>query len=200
MGLTAIVPVKALHAAKGRMAGELDPLGRRELVSWMLDRVLAACAGARSVERTLVVAGDAASAALVAGHPVDVVIEVVPGLAAAMATGDRVAGGATATLVVAADLPLATAADLQAVCDAGSRSPCVVVVPTRDGGTGALLRRPAGVVGTAFGPGSAAAHLRLAAAARVPGRRLEIDNLAFDVDTPRQLGMVRARWRGGPGE
>ncbi|MDP8969360.1 MAG: hypothetical protein M3N52_02430, partial [Actinomycetota bacterium] len=55
------------------------------------------------------------------------------------------------------------------------------------GGTGALLRRPAQVMGTAFGEQSAAAHLRLAREARVRHVRLRLPGLALDVDTPVQL-------------
>lgn len=195
MAVTAIVPLKALAHAKSRMAGHLDEAGRRELVAWMLDRVLDACLGAEAVSHVIVVAGDAQAAAEAIRWGVEVVVEPAAGLAAALATGDRTAAGMHVTLVVPADLPLATAADVDAVCAAGAHVPSVVVVATRDGGTGALLRRPGGVVGTAFGPGSAAAHLGLAAAAGIRPVRLDLPNLAFDVDTP---GDLRALTDGGP--
>ncbi|MGH8901810.1 MAG: 2-phospho-L-lactate guanylyltransferase [Egibacteraceae bacterium] len=187
MAVTTIVPLKALAHAKSRMAGHLDEPGRRRLVAWMLDRVLDACLGAGAVSRVIVVAGDAQAAAEAVRWGVEVVVEPTAGLAAALAMGDRTAAGMHATLVVPADLPLATATDVDAVCAAGAHVPSVVVVATRDGGTGALLRRPGAVVGTAFGPGSAAAHLRLAAAAGIRPVRLDLPNLAFDVDTPDDL-------------
>lgn len=195
-GVTAIVPVKALIHAKSRMAETLEALGRRTLVTWMLGRVLDACLGAKAVGRIVVIAGDAETAAEAARSGVDVLVEPVRGLGAALATGDCATAGAGATLVVPADLPLATAADLDAVCEAGSEAPCVVVVPTHDGGTGALLRRPSDVVGTAFGPGSAAVHLGLAAEAGVRSVRLDLPNLAFDVDTPRDLRALFDRLSG----
>ncbi|MGH8896554.1 MAG: 2-phospho-L-lactate guanylyltransferase [Egibacteraceae bacterium] len=201
--VTAIVPLKALADAKRRMAGHLDQAARRKLVIWMLDRILDACLHADAVNRVVVVAGDAQAAAEATRVGVEAVVEPAVGLAVALATADRTAKGAEATLVVPADLPLATPADIDAVCAAGARAPSVVVVPTRDGGTGALLRRPGGVVGTAFGPDSAAAHLRLAAAAGIRPVRLDLPNLGFDIDTPsdlRALGdwLPRPRTEGPP--
>ncbi|MGH8929888.1 MAG: 2-phospho-L-lactate guanylyltransferase [Egibacteraceae bacterium] len=190
MGVTAIVPVKALPHAKSRLAGHLDEAQRRALVIWMLGRVLDACLGARPIDRVLAVVGDLQAAAVAARPGVDVVIEPSPGLRVALETADRAASKAHATLVIPADLPLATAADLETIC--GVSDP-VIVVPTRDGGTGAFGRRPPDVVGTAFGPASAAAHLRLAAAAGVRATRMNLPNLALDVDTPGDLRLLRDR-------
>ncbi len=190
MGVTAIVPVKALPHAKSRLAGHLDQPQRRALVIWMLGRVLDACLGARPIDRVLVVAGDLHAAAVAARPGVDVVIEPSPGLRAALETADQAASQAHATIVIPADLPLATATDLETICAA---SDPVVVVPTRDGGTGALARRPPDVVGTAFGPASAAAHLRLAAAGGVCATLMSLPNLALDVDTPADLRLLHDR-------
>jgi 2-phospho-L-lactate guanylyltransferase len=188
MPVTAIVPLKALEGAKGRLAAHLDDGQRRDLVVWMLGRVLAACLGAAAVDRVLVVAGDEAGAQAAARPGVDAVVETAPGLTAALDLADRLTAGAAATLVVPADVPMATSADIDAVCAAGA---AVAVVQTTDGGTGALLRRPPDVIRTAFGPRSAEAHLRLAAAAGVSAVRLDLPNLALDVDTPGALLAVR---------
>ncbi len=195
--VTAVVPLKALHAAKGRLAATVDSDRRREIVAWMAERVLLACAGAGSVSAVLVVAGDAEAARLARGLGAPALVVAEPGLRAALDAADAVTAAAAATLVVAADLPLVVPADLDAVVAAAEGSErIVVVVPTLDGGTGALLRRPPDVVRTAYGPGSAEAHVRLAAAAGVPARRLEVAGLAADVDTPEQL---RAALASAPG-
>lgn len=195
--VTAVVPLKALGQAKGRLATHLDPGARRELVSWMFQRVLEACLHCGAVEAVLVVAGDAEAAALAGGRGARVLVEPRPGLTAALATADRVVGagerGVTASLVVAADLPLATVADLDGVCAAGTSGPCVVVAPTRDGGTAALLRRPATVIPPAFGPGSADRHLRLAAATGARALAVDRPGLAIDVDDAGGLREARER-------
>lgn len=184
--VTAIVPLKALDRAKGRLAGELDPGSRQRLSRWMFQRVASALDDAVAVRGVLVVVGDAAGAALAAAHGFEVLREPRPGLDAALGAADAAVRGAAATLVVAADLPLASGADLDAVCAAGTGVE-VVVAPTRDGGTGALYRRPPRIVGTAYGPGSAMAHLAAAVAAGVRGRRLDVAGLALDVDTASSL-------------
>lgn len=167
----------------------------------MFGRVMAACQEATLVARVLVVAGDLAAADLAAAHDVEVLTEPRPGLQRALATADAAVTSRprppAATLVVAADLPLARGTDLDRVCYAGGESeamhsthpagPAVVVAPTRDGGTGALYRRPPAVIGTRYGPGSAAAHLRLAVAAGANAALARIPALALDVDTAGQL-------------
>lgn len=196
MPVTAIVPLKALAAAKTRLAPALSPADRRRLVAWMLARVLGACHGAPSLTGVLVVAGDEKAAQLARSAGAErVVVQAGRGLSAALALADTVTQNDAATLVVAADLPLVESGDLERIFDEGARPRGVVVAPTLDGGTGALLRRPPDVIGSAYGPQSAAAHLELAAAAAVPARRLDLPRLRVDVDTPealRRLDLVDA--------
>jgi 2-phospho-L-lactate guanylyltransferase len=94
-------------------------------------------------------------------------------------------------LVVQADLPLLQADDIRAVIEQDAP---VVVAPTSDGGTSALLRRPSGVIGTAFGRGSGRAHVRLAEDAEVPVAVVRRPGLAHDVDDLGDLTASRARW------
>lgn len=186
-GIVAILPLKALAQAKSRLAPALGDRARRELVAWMLARVVAACRASALVSELLVVAGDEAAAVLARSLGTGVLVEPAPGLAAAMAAADRATASAPATLTVAADLPLARGEDLDAVCRAVTAARAVVVAPTRDGGTAALLRRPAGVIVPGYGPGSASAHLRAARRAGVTAVRLDVERLAHDVDTAEQL-------------
>jgi 2-phospho-L-lactate/phosphoenolpyruvate guanylyltransferase len=190
--VTAVVPLNALSRAKGRLAADLDARTRQELAAWMCGLVLDACLQTPSVDRVLLVAGDAAAAAVAGHRDVCVLTEPRPGLAPALQAAETAAGPELPLLVVAADLPLATVDDLEAVCRAGARAPAVVVAPTLDGGTGALLRNPGSLIPTAFGPASARRHLALAAAAGVPGIRMERAGLALDVDTARQLRAARS--------
>lgn len=161
----------------------------------MFAQVVSACRGASLLGDVLVVAGDDAAAALARELRVEVLVEPAPGLAAAIGAADRALAGAPASLVVAADLPLARAGDLEAVCRVGARGPCVVVAPTRDGGTAALLRRPPGLVRPDYGPGSAAAHLRAGERAGAHAARVDLAALAFDVDTADHLRMAGTRDR-----
>ena len=183
----AVVPVKTLADAKGRLAARWTR--RAGPRSWP-----SCCGGCwrrarrpRRVTDVLVIAGDRRAAALAQdAEDVAVLVEPSAGLEPALRWADRTARHHPASLVVPADLPLVTAADLDAVVT-GQARPVVVVAPTGDGGTGALLRRPADVVPPAFGPDSARAHLRLAARQAVRGVLLPRPGLALDIDTPEDL-------------
>ena len=192
MPVTAIVPIKALSAAKGRLSESLEPADRRELVAWMASRVLRACAQCDGIDDTLVVAGDEAAGEIGRSAGAAVLVVEEPGLRAALAVADAATADRETTMIVAADLPQATAADLRAVLDAAADSACVAIAPTSDGGTGVLLRRPPGVIATAYGPGSAGAHAALATDAGVPVVWVHRAGLAEDVDTPEQLAAALA--------
>jgi 2-phospho-L-lactate guanylyltransferase len=194
MHVAAIVPLKALSHAKGRLSGVLDGTQREAFVAWMARRVLEALKSSDGIGDVLLVAGDDAAAAIAREAGVRAMVVEQPGLAAALAAADDAMAGMAATVVVAADLPDLTPQDIAAVLEAGATAGerAVVIAPTRDGGTGALLRRPGTVIPTAYGPGSADAHQRLAQAAGVTAVRVVRPGLANDVDVPEQLPSALA--------
>jgi 2-phospho-L-lactate guanylyltransferase len=189
--VTAIVPLKALAEAKGRLAPDVGPAGRLALTEAMFRHVVAACRSAPTISDVLVVAGDVRAADLAETAGVRWLLVPTPGLAVALEAADRAMAGSAATLVVAADLPVLSVGDLEAICAAiapdAPEGRSVVVAPTRDGGTGGLLRVPGGVIPTAFGPGSARAHERHALAAGIDAIVLDREGFALDLDTPGQL-------------
>jgi 2-phospho-L-lactate/phosphoenolpyruvate guanylyltransferase len=185
--VTAVIPLKALPSAKMRLAPALSRERRRELAEEMFAHVLGTCLAAAAVAEVLVVAGDQESADLAALLGARAVVQHETGLNAALAHADELLAGARTTLVVAADLPLLNGEDLDVLCGAAPDGPAVVVAPTWDGGTGALLRRPGTVIPTAYGLGSAAAHQQLAARAGVTAVLVQRDGFSFDVDTAEQL-------------
>jgi len=188
---TAIIPIKALGSAKGRLAATLTPPQRRELVTWMAHRVIAACRDCAAIDDILVVAGDQAAAAIGQDAGVRTMVVDVPGLGVALAAAEDCTTDAAATIVVAADLAALTSADLDAVFAAVPDDGSVVAVaPTEDGGTGALLRRPPQVIASAYGPGSGRAHRQLAEQAGVACVVVQRRGLAFDLDQPDQLAAL----------
>jgi 2-phospho-L-lactate/phosphoenolpyruvate guanylyltransferase len=183
-----LVPVKALAEAKGRLAPEVGPLQRRLLAIAMFEDVVAALQAVAGLDRPVVVSPDRE-----VWRRADAmgcrVVEEPPGagdlngaLAAAAATTDG-----SGLLVVAADLPLASAAGLERVLAAATAP--VAVVPSHDGGgTNVLAWRDPASFAPSFGPASAARHLAVPGAVRVdePG-------LALDVDTAGDLRLVAGR-------
>jgi 2-phospho-L-lactate guanylyltransferase len=183
-----LVPLKALAEAKGRLAPAVGPLQRRLLAIAMFEDVIAALQAVPGLPAPVVVSPDREVWRRADAMGCQVV-EEPPGagdlngaLAAAAGVGDG-----EALLVVAADLPLASAAGLERVL-AAANAP-VAVVPSADGGgTNVLAWRDPATFAPSFGPDSAARHLAVPGAVRVddPG-------LALDVDTVDDLRAVAGR-------
>ena len=194
MPVTVVIPLKALSTAKGRLADAMPPDDRQAFVAWMARRVIAACRDCNGVSDILVVAGDEAAAAVAAACGVRTLVVAQPGLDAAMAAADAATAGAETSLVIAADLPELTPDDVAAVIGAAGdgTAAAVVIAPTHDGGTGALLRRPPTIITTAYGPSSAQRHEAYARDAGVVPAIVARHALAADVDTPEQLPAALA--------
>lgn len=206
---TVIVPLKALRQAKGRLSAVLTADERRTLTLDMFAHVLGACAGVPALTRVLVVAGDRDAARAARYHGAEVIEDPGGGLNAAVSAADRQVTDAT-SLVLAADLPDATAGEIAHLLDLASDgagndgdgagndgdvpgTACVLVAPTTDGGTAALLRRPSRVIGPAYGPDSCARHLAAGAAVGAVTAVVALPGLARDVDRPADLA---AGWPG----
>jgi len=186
-----LVPVKALAAAKGRLAPWLSPLERRLLAIAMFEDVVAALQATPGLAAPLVVSPDREMWRRAEAIGCRVVEEPAggEGLNAALARAAEKAGD-DGLLVVAADLPLASAAGLQRVLEAAALAPVVVVVvPSHDGdGTNVLAWREPASFAPRFGPGSATRHLSVPGAVRV-----DDPQLAMDVDTVEDLRLVAGR-------
>ena len=184
-----LVPVKALAEAKGRLAPEVGPLQRRLLAIAMFEDVIAAIQSVPALEAPVVVSPDRE-----VWRRADAlgcrVVEEPPGagdLNGALAAAAGGVADGSPLLVVAADLPLASAAGLERVLAAAGAP--VAVVPSHDGGgTNVLAWRDPASFAPSFGPDSAERHLAVPGAVRVdePG-------LALDVDTVEDLRRVAGR-------
>lgn len=197
-----LVPVKALGAAKSRLAGVLTPDQRRALVLAMLGDVLAAV-GSAGLTHATVLSPDREvleHAAALGARPLQ---QRSPEATLNQALDEAVASDRAATealLVLPADVPLVSADELVALVAACRPNPggapadaAVALVPDRVGsGTNALLRWPAGAIPALYGPGSLERHRSAAAAAGVPCRVCRLPGLAHDIDTPADLAAFRA--------
>jgi 2-phospho-L-lactate guanylyltransferase len=99
--------------------------------------------------------------------------------------------GASALLVLPADLPLLDAGDVRAVLHEAGEGPSAVISP--DGGrtgTNALLIQPPDVLPFAFGTDSFEAHLGAARQRGLEVRICERSHLAFDLDTAGDLAHL----------
>jgi len=195
-GTWAVIPVRGLEQAKSRLGGQLDAEERVDLVSRLLSRAIEASTSSSRIGGTIVVSGDPAALELARSAGAVPVADADLGLNPALerARAEAIARGATAIVVLPADLPWLDRDALNTVLDvvarAPARQPLVALVPDRHGtGTNALVLRPPDVIAFAFGPGSRADHA--AAAAKAGATYLELGGpLDIDLDTPEDLVLV----------
>lgn len=184
----AIVPVKRLGLAKQRLAPVLSRRERAELARTMLQDVLTTLCAAPQLAGMIVVSGDPAVAKLATRFDARVVGDVLEsGVNAAVQQGLRTLDPASAALVVPADVPFATAADVQAVIAELDRCPVVLAPAFSDGGTNALAMRRPQLIAPSFGHHSLARHRALAHDAGLGCAIIRSDGLGRDIDDPEDL-------------
>ena len=196
MSIWAIVPVKPLQQSKSRLSGVLSPLQRAGVSRHLLARTLHVLAETPRIARVLVISRDPAALALARRAGARTLLEEgAPELNSALprattfAQSSRIEG----VLVLPTDLPLLTAADLDALLDFGSMGAAVVIAPDRhEQGTNALFVRPPGIIPYAFGPGSFAEHCRSAEQVCVSLSICRRPGFALDLDLPEDLQLAEA--------
>ena len=189
MAAHVVIPVKAFHAAKGRLASVLGPAERADLARSMAEAVIAAAA---PLPVTVVCDDDAVRTwALDRG----VTVAWTPGLGLDGAVEEGVrsveAAGAERVVVAHADLPLARGlAALAAPAGPGSRPGTVTLVPDRhgDGTNVVVLPRGCGFR-FAYGPGSFVRHRAAAVRLGLSVRVVHDAHLGWDVDHPADLDL-----------
>ncbi len=192
MNVFAVVPVKDLWGTKSRLRPILDPGARAGLTVYMMGRVVSALKGA-GVEGVCVVSPDRIVLKGARERSAEPLLQESRGLNPALEEGRRWAmdRGASALLVLPADLPLLDAGDVRAVLRCAGEAPSVTISP--DGahaGTNALLIRPPDALPFAFGPDSYERHLRAARERGLEVRVCERPHLSFDLDTAEDLARL----------
>jgi 2-phospho-L-lactate/phosphoenolpyruvate guanylyltransferase len=196
-----IIPVKPLKRAKSRLALVLTSEERFELAQRMLIQVLSVVKEVPRITGTLVVSRDLQALSIARQFQANTLQESRSSAlnqALTRATGVVRGWGADAVLVLPADLPFITEADIEAmVQNLGRYSPAMVIAPDRHhDGTNALLLRPPGWMQYRYGNGSYTAHIEQASQFGVPYHVYEKDTVELDIDTPDDLlfynGLVEA--------
>ncbi len=202
-GLWVVIPVKPFNEGKSRLSAHISPQERRALNRELLTRTLTAINQAQLDAELLVVSRDsnALAAAKRAGSralaeesqpcsPNDTDSEPQLNAALTQAASYAATHGATNVLVLPTDMPNLTAEDVQAMASPSNRAPQIIIAPSRDGGTNALLLQPVHAIPFAFGRDSFLRHQRLAAEAGIPVQVVESDSLLFDIDLPEDYRLV----------
>ncbi len=183
----AIVPVKRLTDTKSRLLSQLAREEREAFALAMLGDVIAALLGAESVDRTIVVTPDEGVGEAARAAGAEALVRDDPGLNPALDAGARtLETGDEPVLVVLGDVPGALSSDIDALSEA-LETPGVVLAPSSDGGTSALLRCPHDLIPSCFGADSAKRHREAAARRGVAYREVPLPSLALDLDTPEDV-------------
>jgi 2-phospho-L-lactate/phosphoenolpyruvate guanylyltransferase len=185
----AVVPVKRLGLAKQRLAPVLSRSERAELARTMLHDVLTTLCATPQLAGIIVVSGDPAVAKLAMLFDARVVGDVMEsGVNAAVLQGLRTPDPSSAgVLVIPADVPFATAADLQAVIAQLGHFPIVLAPALSDGGTNTLAMRRPDLIAPSFGDDSFARHQALARDAGLGCGIVRSEGLGRDIDYPSDL-------------
>jgi 2-phospho-L-lactate/phosphoenolpyruvate guanylyltransferase len=188
-----LVPVKDLRNAKQRLSPALTQEERTSLARAMVEDVFDALAPFGKDPGVAVVSGDVWASQQAKARKFTIILDdAQAGETAAIEMATRFCGGQGSdfTLVVPADIPLITAAEIRAVLDLMPERGCVMI-PAADGrGTNAILRRPFDLIPLRFGNDSFQPHV---AAARATGNEIivgQFPGIGLDVDRPDDLEVL----------
>jgi 2-phospho-L-lactate guanylyltransferase len=187
-GLCALIAIKERGRCKTRLAGSLAAAARVELVRSMLAGVLAATRHAQTVRQTIVVSPERDQIPA----EVPVLADAGTSLNAALEQAHRVLRelGCQEFLVLAADLPRITAADVDTLVNAGRASGFAIAPDASGVGTNALCFVSMHPFRFQFGPDSRSLHLQEARRMGMESQVVRLPGLAFDLDSPADLELL----------
>jgi 2-phospho-L-lactate guanylyltransferase len=113
-----------------------------------------------------------------------------------LAVDYAVAEGASSVLILPSDLPLLRAADIENIIAMASSPRDIVIAPSKDNGTNALLLLPPDVMNLRFGGESFPSHIAEARRVGVRPRIYRSVNVSTDVDDVEDLLKVETHGLG----
>lgn len=222
MDVRTIIPVKSLAESKGRLAHLLAPEERALLTRNLLNHALAVSGATSGITQTMVVSADPQVLRIARQSGATAVVEEAPySLNSAVAFAARLAAqaGAQAILILPADLPFLSVADLELMVAAGREEgeerpagitrvqeleasllpsaapdrPLVAICPDRRGeGTNALLCRPYEEFTFHYGPYSLQRHIQEALRRDYRLSLVHAPGLQFDLDVEPDWRLLQA--------
>ena len=197
LGLWAVVPVKRFAQTKRRLMPLLAHNERGALARAMLADVLSALTRTHALAGIMVITDDADAAAMAhaAGALVVPDVENTGTTAAVTQAARHLAGcGRDGMLMVPADVPLITPADIEQIVAAHHAAPSVTLVPaSADGGTNAFACSPPAAVACCFGDNSFRRHREAARAGGIEPQILQLEHVGHDIDRPDDLAAFLLR-------
>ena len=189
MVVYAIVPVKRLGVSKRRLSKFLSPQERKFLTIAMLEDVLKAVKSS-TVPEIVVVSSDPNVRVIAERFGVSFFSPSHNGLNPAVeeATAWCMQNQADSVLVIPADIPLLSSADVNKIVELGNcNGSTVVLSPSNNGGTNALFQKPPNLLYAQFGYRSFARHFRQAQNKGISIKFHYSTSIALDVDCEEDL-------------
>lgn len=192
MNIRALVPVKSLEYAKSRLAKKLSLQDRKQLVLQMLEHVLSVLQLCEEITQISVVTPDTDVTQQAAKFKTKILLEGRPGHNPALyaaALHEKVEG-AQGLLTISADLPLVTEKDVHTLVEL-SKTNDIVLAPSKDNGTNAILMRSPLLLPYLFGENSFEKYLLSAQKKGLTVALYKSKTIAFDVDTVEDLNSYQ---------
>ena len=197
----ALIPVKRLEESKSRLLPQLPDGRRQALTLAMLEDLIESLSRTPGIDRIAVTTPDPLVAKRASAAGAEILIREEPGLNAALEDARQRLRPETsdAFLIVLGDVAGALPEDFRKLLDAAGQSdtPGAWIAPSSDGGTSALLQRPASAIPCCFGRDSAKRHREAAQAADIPFFEIKLDSLTIDLDHPEDLQAFLKTKSGG---
>lgn len=197
----AIIPIKHLSQGKTRLFPRLERADLEQLSLAMLQDIVSALRQTPSIDRVAVVTPDASVADCASSAGAIALLRDDPGLNESIDAATReLAAAGESTLVMLGDVAGALPDEIECLyqhLDRKATGAQVVLAPSRDGGTAALLRAPASAIASRFGPQSCRAHRDQAERCGVAYRELCLASLSIDLDRPEDVDDFLDQSSGG---
>ena len=190
MSAFAIVPVKTLLKSKTRLSNFFTLQERPLFTLAMLEDVLNALKSSK-VNKTVVVSSDSTVEGLVKIFGMTFLNEAKVGLNQALNQAIKwcVKNKAEQVLVLPADVPLVTSKDVDTLVKLALNN-SIVISPSRNGGTNALLQKPPGIISHCFGHDSFKRHLDQAHVKHVDTKIYVSSTIMLDIDSETDLEQL----------
>jgi len=194
MKLSIVIPMKSPERSKSRLAKVLSRNQRKKLTLGLFEKNLRFFRQRYPQHNLLVVTESKRIQEISESHGAEVLLEEekLAGLNAAvtLAAEYNARRGIETQLVIPGDIEAIDFNEIECLLSHRLSAPSVVVCPSYDGGTNAIMTTPPNVLPFSFGPDSCQIHLLAAFEEGLHFTRLFLESLSFDVDRPEDLDRV----------
>ncbi|MBD1558575.1 2-phospho-L-lactate guanylyltransferase [Vibrio sp. S9_S30] len=190
MNTCIVIPMKDPRRAKTRLSGVLNQTERENVALNLFEKNVKFIRQHFFNYRLVVVSDSLVIKNLAESYGAHVLLEARPnGLNAAidLATSYSVRHHFHSQLVIPADIESLDYLEISLLLTHPRAPRSVIVCPSVDEGTNALLSTPPNVISFSYGPRSSQVHLKNAYDLGVKATRLHLEKLSFDVDKPEDL-------------